>query len=401
MNNGILPPEMYKESLGYLSLGDLKCTSLTSRAFRRIAQPLLFSELWVNLWPAGRPINRNSRNKMLACLRFYSSQRIAPSFRACHITTHIEDEDSRDPEITALSQEIITAAFNASRHFPNLRSVCIWCSDGRGVQIDSKTPLDSATGIDTILAGLSLSPYIESAKPYDTQAVEHLPFLCRDATTLLINWDEETDSTFIVTLAVTGSVLPHLSKLTIKPHSDAQAALFTDLLCLCPALEQLTVLWDYDWLETRAEQVAIVPVPGAVPRLVLYEGPSDGVNVFMVDGLCAILLSPGPRRKCGETTSWRPSAASRGGSASCHWICACIILMRISWRMSTRLSRTSRLWPSGRRNTGDIIVYSALREPGEHLQTLQFLTICLNEYEILEEEEMDDSDGANANENLV
>ncbi|KAJ7276987.1 hypothetical protein C8J57DRAFT_1310905 [Mycena rebaudengoi] len=76
--------------------------------------------------------------------------------------------------------------------------------------------------------------------------------------------------------------LPNLKKLWIRPRGN-QAVIVEALLRLCPALEELTIYWCYDFLYVRDDPVLLNPHPDALPLLKFYEGPDDAesINAFM------------------------------------------------------------------------------------------------------------------------
>jgi hypothetical protein len=160
--------------------------------------------------------------------------------------------------------------------------------------LDSKAALNLATPIDLILASLTVYHQVDRAREYDTQAVELLSLLCHDATKLRVEWDEKTDNVFVKALTGMGP-FPHLRKLTIFPRSLEQAPLFEGLLALCPALEDLIVLWDFNNIDRLEDEVPLTLEPDTVPRLNCYQGPDDSINGLMDGRPVRHLAVPGPR----------------------------------------------------------------------------------------------------------
>ncbi|KAJ7693108.1 hypothetical protein B0H16DRAFT_909050 [Mycena metata] len=207
MNRGMLPLEMYKESLGYLLSSELGSAALASRELRRIAQSLMFRELWVD----DESIDPHSRDKILQRIAFYTSEHIARTVRACHLRTN--------GDWAGMSEEIFIAVFAAFHHFNHLRTVSIQHTDnGACVRIDSKTRMNSPLQVfvHSHLSGVRLA------------------LLCsRNPTNLVLDWDEDTDSEFARALTDLGP-LAYLRKLTIFPRSLTQASLFEAFLRLAP-----------------------------------------------------------------------------------------------------------------------------------------------------------------------
>ncbi|KAJ7130350.1 hypothetical protein C8R44DRAFT_731881 [Mycena epipterygia] len=386
MNNGVLPLAMYKESMGYLSATELKSSALTSQALRNIAQWLMFREVWIDL--------RDSRYRIMARIEFYASERIAPAVRACHLRTF----QSAETHVNESSQEIVEAVVSAFRRFDNLRMVWIGRRfdkpDGPTLQIDSKTRMNWPIHVDAIMTSLAVFREIGMSTEYDMQLVDQLPVLSRDATKLHISWDAQTDNVFLNTLAATGP-FPYLRSLTIAPYYTTQAFVFEGFLRLCPALEELTVLWDYDWLQTRQGQVPLCPAPDAVPQLKLYAGPDEGIDGFMAGRPVRHLAVPGPRAHVEGGHLLR----ALGSVKECERVVS--LELRVHNLKPDFLKtvceyfpnlRALAIWAKGYEATSEDglgcnseTIHSALCTPEEYLQTLEFLTICLeNEYEILE-----------------
>ncbi|KAJ7857029.1 hypothetical protein B0H13DRAFT_1902382 [Mycena leptocephala] len=329
----------------------------------------------VNFQPSGSPLHRAARDRIIARLEFYASERISPVVTTCSVITRIWSSADFAPEspqsapsnlekIASMSEEIIRALFRAFRRFGSLRSVSIDRTDGSAfMQLDSKTALNLATPIDLILASLTVYHQVDRAREYDTQAVELLSLLCYDATKLRVEWDEKTDNVFVKALTGMGP-FPHLRKLTIFPRSLEQAPLFEGLLALCPALEDLIVLWDFNNIDRLEDEVPLTLEPDT-PYLV-QERNSMRMAIEEHERIVSLDL-----RVHNLTADFLEN------------VCECFPNLR-ALAVWAREYDPSEEGPHGNSE----ILYSALCMPGPHLQALEFLTVCLdNEYELLEPED--------------
>ncbi|KAJ7132702.1 hypothetical protein C8R46DRAFT_1235653 [Mycena filopes] len=111
----LLPPELWLKIFGYIPVFLLPSVTLTSRTFRALAQPLLFTT--ISTHPDGAPSSAKFRRRVVDRIDFFFSPHIAPTVRHCKIALTAPEDDGFPAD------DIIDFIFHTLPRLPNLQSL--------------------------------------------------------------------------------------------------------------------------------------------------------------------------------------------------------------------------------------------------------------------------------------
>lgn len=300
------PPEIWLKIFPYLSLHDIRASTLSCSSFRKLSQPLLFTIIDVSpfflAYNTDRRVLRPRKylDRTIQRLEFYRSPSIAPAVKYCWISPYSRTGfPPRNPRDYLDPHLIIDAVISSLPFFVNLYKLAWHCTDisAKWWRIIHKLPITSLWLNSCMVEGVDPSPlpvqYLDldqwawegevtnhvSIHEEHSQGVSQatLPLLLHPYHTQYISVPRvNTCYRLLSTIAE----MDHFTSLLVLhiPFSAISSPCFIRALVHCSTLEELQIFKPNDG-EPRDFSMDYLP-PSALLYLAVYEGPYFHVLTF-------------------------------------------------------------------------------------------------------------------------
>lgn len=272
----VFPVELWMLVARYLPRRTRLALTATCKTLRVLLPPK-FECVTLTLVDSSMGLEDQANQSLLQKIDFFTSPKIAPAIKLCHINFHTQ----KTPSLPS-TPDICTPLFSALAHFKNLTDL-----DCFRILFD-----EHHVAIVRSLSHLTRAEYTECQWvhrlpiPFENRMRLHHLLVDHGPNKHRYNWLFNTHPDYLMSLVLTSGMpadfisgflppLPNLESLEINGIAVLHPE-FPAFLCLCPGLIELRITTDAllpSYVRATEDVMAVIP-PDCIPDLRVYEGPA-------------------------------------------------------------------------------------------------------------------------------